>query len=274
MRYTIEQEQLDDSLVYMERAKACDNCKQATLLFLVALRIRESFLGLYHQDTAEVYYDIGWTYYEHGELDDAMIFLQQAWRIAEHVYGEKHGVTLLVLDDLRDVLEENGYEDLGIDIYFSQVSQSRTLSHQAIESAQNGHIQKAIHFSQQALIALPPSKNPNDQLLEAADIRRQLGSLVRKQGDAEGALSYLCQSMLAYQSILGPKHATTKQTRRLVEQVAQREITPIGSVVPAVQNPRWWKRNRSSLSSTSHEVGMQLVSSSRQGTAMRRVSNE
>jgi tetratricopeptide (TPR) repeat protein len=273
MKYTSENEQLDDSLVYMERAKAWDNSKQATLLFLVALRIRESILGLYHKDTAEVYYALGWTYYEQGELDEAIIFLQQAWRISEYVYGQKHGVTLVILDDLRDVLEEQGYEGLEIDIFGSQVSQSRTLSHQATESAQNGHIQKAIYFCQQALIALPPS-NPNYQSLEAIDIRRQLGSLVRKQGDAEGALANFCQSLLAYQSILGPKHPTTIHTRRLVEQVAQREVTPIGTVIPAAQNPRWWKRDISSLSSTSHEATMPHESSASQEAEMPPVSNE
>jgi tetratricopeptide (TPR) repeat protein len=148
MKYTIENDQLDDSLVYMERAKAWDNSKQATLLFLAALRTQESILGLYHKDTAEVYYALGWTYYEQVELDKAIIFLQQAWRIiSEYVYGQKHGVTLVILDDLRDVLEEQeGYEDVESDIFCSQISQSGTLSHQATESAQNGHTQKAIYF--------------------------------------------------------------------------------------------------------------------------------
>jgi tetratricopeptide (TPR) repeat protein len=69
----------------MERAKASDNSKQATILFLAALRIRESILGLYHEDTAEVYYDLGWSYYEHGRLDKAMIFLQQTRRLSGFV---------------------------------------------------------------------------------------------------------------------------------------------------------------------------------------------
>ena len=260
MKYTIENEQLDDSLVYIERARACDNSKQATLLFLVALRIRESVLGLYHEDTAEVYYNLGWASYEHGDLDSAIIFFQQAWRISEHVYGKEHGVTLVILDDLRDALEEQGYEDLEIDTFCAQIFQSRSMSHQATESAQNGDTSKAIYFCQQALIALPPS-SPNYQSLEAADIRRQLGSLLRKQGDAEEALADLCRSLLVYQSILGPKHPTTIHTRRLVQQVAQREVTPIGTVIPAAQNhPRWWKRNMSSLSSSSQEATMPPVS--------------
>jgi hypothetical protein len=134
----------------------------------------------HHEDAAEVCCDLGWSCHEHGELDKAMTFLQQARRISEFACGKNHGVTLVVLDDLRDLLEEQGYEDLEINLFCSQVSQSRTWTHQAIENALNGHIQKAMSSCQQALIALPPS-SPSCQLSEATNIARISGSKARRR---------------------------------------------------------------------------------------------
>jgi hypothetical protein len=87
-----------------------DSIQLARSLYLRALNIQEAISGWCNEDTARIYYELGWLEYEHAmNYKRALGYLLQSLRISHQIYGNDDPATrssflekmpvLIVLDD-------------------------------------------------------------------------------------------------------------------------------------------------------------------------------
>merc|ERR1740117_393504 len=77
-------------------------------LYKEAISIMESLVGYYHPDVADTYHLFGWSLYELGgrKTASALVYFLRALRISQRLFGNDHSSTIVLLDDIRDLVDE------------------------------------------------------------------------------------------------------------------------------------------------------------------------
>lgn len=172
---------------------------------------------------------MGWLFYLQKEYNQALVFLRQTWRISYYIYGNNAGVTLVVLDDIQDVLQDQGLSSSQILLYCQAMARSFFQEQEADDLLENDRPHPALQIYQRILTR---TEHPSG-LLEA-QLQYKIGSILRKQGQSEQALSCYCRALMTFQSILGKDHPSTLNARNLSAVVAKTEIVPMMTPPPKI----------------------------------------
>lgn len=230
--------------------------QQVKPLFQYALCLQEETTGglFYNEGTARIYYSIAWYHYEHlNDYSAALTYFLQCLRISFELYGEEHVNTQIILDDIRDLLEE----DLQLDSadYLNPVFESWALQDDAADLRTNNkkqwsddddcrdddEIREEEELLQEALTLLPWELD-----LERAAVYIMLAELAERQSQAELALSYYCQALMIMPQWLTNSHPRVNTVKKQSHQVVA-SLTPV-MMMPAA---RIGARRTSSSSSSS-----------------------
>lgn len=195
--------------------------RRRTSLYTNAILLQESAVGVYHPDVANTYHLLGWSFLHYGSsrengkdsnhkgsLDEsaemALACFLRAVRIYKKLFGSQHSSTIVVLDDLRDLVRDLVRQDrdrghhaqhhlpasffLEKDceaIFDSWALQDR--AEEALSKEGDEHYRLARELYNEALRTLPP-----DRSAKAAEVRNT-GSLVLSPiARLEAALIYSC----------------------------------------------------------------------------------
>jgi tetratricopeptide (TPR) repeat protein len=235
-----------------------DYIRLARSLYLRVLNIQEAISGWCSEDTARIYYELGWLEYEHAmNSDRALGYWLQSLRISYQIYGNDDPATLVILDDIQDLLEDMNLDNE----YANRVFRSWELQDQAEEawedreretrddderSSLDYRIQSPVlEFYQQALDQLPMELE-----LERAVIYCRMASFASQQRFSEDALSYYCSALMRLPNWLSHDHPRVRAITKESRQVAREQLTPICGV-PAIQeqvqqrDPASWRKRPS-----------------------------
>jgi hypothetical protein len=211
-----------DALINEESSDETALSKEAQSLYLQALTIQESFVGWCHEETARTYHQMGWLAYNGQNYPRALGYLLQSLRISHRLYGEDHPSTILLLDDIQDLLEDMKLETE----YGNRIFESWALQDEAedLMEEDDNHCEDAIKLHRQALELLPTEVE-----LERAQIYCQIASLLGRERHIEQAVSYYCQALKIFPKWLSPSsHPRILATRKQAHEVAPAKLTPIG----------------------------------------------
>jgi tetratricopeptide (TPR) repeat protein len=231
-----DQERMHDALMLQEEAKMLQNnnatndddddddenrCSQTTQsLYQSALSIQESIVGFYHEDTARTYHQMGWLAYTSQNYHRALSYLLQSLKISYFLHGENHPATIFLLDDVQDLLEDMNLETE----YANQIFESWTIQEEADDllHENDNNDYGALELYEKALELLPL-----DMELERAHVYCQIASILRRDRQAEQALSFYCQALMIFPKWLPSTHIRIVNTRKASYEVGT-EVTPIG----------------------------------------------
>ena len=207
--------------------------KAAKSLLHHALCLQEQAGGYYNEGTSRVYFLMAWHHYERKHFLAALTYFLQCLRISIELYGLEHCTTQLVLDDIRDLLEDmNLNEDCVNPVFDSWTLQDMALDGENDhETKTNGRTEE---YWQKALHLIPA-----DLDLERARIFIHLAQIYQKKSQTEQALSYFCQALMILPRWYKQDHPQLISLKNQAQHVAS-SLTPM---VP-----------RSPISSTSNQA--------------------
>jgi tetratricopeptide (TPR) repeat protein len=208
--------------------------QQVFPLYQYALCLQESAGGFYYEDTARIYYSIAWYhYYELGDYSSSLTYFLQCLRISLELHGEEHASTQLILDDLRDLLE-----DMKLDVdYVNPVFESWALQDDAADLRQNtpnsrrrgDDVEAKEWFEAQEMEKDYLRKSlallPLELELERAGVFVLLAQLAEEQSHTELALSYYCKTLLILPRWLTNDHPRVQTVKNQSHQVVA-SLTP------------------------------------------------
>jgi tetratricopeptide (TPR) repeat protein len=220
-------------------------------LYLRALNIQEAVSGWCHEDTARIYYELGWLEYDQTmNFERALAYLLQSLRISHQIYGDDHPATLVVLDDVQDLLEDMDLDNE----YVNRVFRSWELQDQAEDIWQDKEQERRDDDDDEAQLssqfsAVQTTQSPVldlyhqalDQLpleldLERALIYRRMASFAASQQRfGEDALSYYCSALMRLPNWVSPDHPEIRAITREARQVTEEQLTPICGRIPTAR---------------------------------------
>jgi hypothetical protein len=196
--------------------------RRRTALYTSAILLQESAVGFYHPDVANTYHLLGWSFLHYGDSSEnenendndnnndnnnndkgsldksaemALASFLRAVRIYKKLFGSQHSSTIVVLDDLRDLVRDLVRQDIDKGHHpFQQQQQQQHLpasfflekdceaifdswalqdrAEEALSKEGDEHYRLARELYNEALRTLPP-----DRSAKAAKVRNT-GSLV------------------------------------------------------------------------------------------------
>jgi len=117
----------DSSCSHWSSVCRCDqrqeHDRRRTALYTSAILLQQSAVGVYHPDVANTYHLLGWSFLHYGGSSDsendnndkgsldksaemALASFLRAIRIYKKIFGSHHSSTIVVLDDLRDLVRD------------------------------------------------------------------------------------------------------------------------------------------------------------------------
>ena len=232
-----------------------DSVRLARNVYLRALNIFESVSGWCNEDVAKVYYELGWLEYDYAaNYERALGYLLQSLRISHQLYDEndwrtdnndhhddddehyQNPVTMVVLDDIQDLLDDMGYDEE----HANKVFHSWELQDQAEDLLKNTDETReesalsldyrtpspALALYKQALQELPITTGGGLEL-ERAYIYGRMARLASKQHFSEDAMSYYCSALMRLPNWLQRDHPTIRTLIKESRVVAKEQLTPI-----------------------------------------------
>lgn len=246
-------ELLHDALMYFEEAKCLQNrdgdYRKGIETLQHSLRIRESILGLYHEDTAMVYYQMAWANYLAKDYKSAVSLFQRCLKVSQYLYGNDNGATWIILDDLQDVLLDAKGSATHIGTMCQALSDCWTLSQEGDDYLKQGQIEKSVVEYEAALACF--AQNAGDiqisSSLDVADLYCKIAPLIQNEGEINRAVSLICMAVGTYERLLGREHPTTRAARKQattlsqqckVDQMSERRVCD----TPKTRSKKWFVR--------------------------------
>jgi tetratricopeptide (TPR) repeat protein len=214
--------------------------KRAIELYLDIAQDRRRRLGVRHPDVARVEFNLGLTYLDIGDVEQAKTHVQAALDIQELAYGDSSPVlapTLAKLGEIQLALDDpQGAVVLGRRAHaielaalpaddVARINGARIMAHAHIAQAQ---FEEALAADQAALAAIDPS------LVEPrAGLEHEIGWLLCRLGRHEQAAAYLERARLNGDELVRRQAALSLVDVELSRGNAERALAQIDGLAPA-----------------------------------------
>jgi tetratricopeptide (TPR) repeat protein len=188
--------------------------------YRVALYVRESLLGKYHEDTGRTYYWIGRSLIKLRDFEEALVAFSRALRIFERTLFSKHKYNKWASGSIDTCFQEMGVNDAARDEYKTHLNAS-------IQYERSGdQLRKAGRFAD----AIVEYRNGIDTIEEynpdAADLYCKIAMIFRTQGEFDKALEEYRMASKIYQLSLGAEHPDTVKTlSQLIEKKRMNQLS-------------------------------------------------
>lgn len=179
-----------------------ENYDSALQFFRQAVRVQESVLGKYHQDTIKTYWRMGKAACMTGEDQEALQYFHRAVRMAESSFDDS--INQMLLKDLETTWRERNLEN---DSALDQMAQIILNERQGDASCKKRQFQKAVEFYQLS-IRIQDSLFGSESL-DGADIRSKLACCFLRLSKVKDAQQVLQKAHRCYVQRLGDDHPAT-----------------------------------------------------------------
>ncbi|MGN0593211.1 MAG: DUF2225 domain-containing protein [Ruminococcus sp.] len=171
------------------------------------------------EDTAIVYHNIGFVYWEKGDLDKALEFYNKALKIWENGPGKEHPNTAASYNNIGSVYDDKGDLDKAVGFYnkaleinekvLGKEHPDTAISYNNIGSVYDdkGDLDKALEFYNKALKIR--EKVLGTENLHTASSYNNIGLVYYKMGDLEKALEFYNKALVICEKVLGKEHPDT-----------------------------------------------------------------
>ncbi len=199
----------------IDQAQRAKNNRTTKTLLHYALCLQEAAGGYYNEGTARIYFLMAWYHYERNELISAMTYFLQCIRISLELNGEDDTTTQLLLDDLKDLLEDMHLnEDCVNPVFDSWALQDDAFAFKGNKALESKYLKEALQLI------------PADLEMERATIYIRLAQIYQTNHQAEHALSFYCQALMILPHWLSLDHPQVVAIKIQTHQVAA-NLTPI-----------------------------------------------
>ncbi|KAL3945153.1 MAG: hypothetical protein SGBAC_000756 [Bacillariaceae sp.] len=177
-------------------------------LFRKALSIQESILGIYNKQTARTYYWVGYALNHRKEYSKALVAYRRTLRIRLFLLGEDDASTEDVKRASRDVLKEQGLDDVRIKAYLETVAAAVAHEKQAIIHEEMKEYAEAVEEYEKYL-AIEEASVGNFPL-DIARIHSKIADIHKLNKKETMALSCYRRALSIFISKLGRKHSDSQ----------------------------------------------------------------
>ena len=196
--------------------------KEAKLVYLRLISLREALYGPDHPDTATSYHNIGRVYHRLGDYAKALEYYRKALDIRERVLGSDHPSTAASYNYIGMVYRSQGDYPKALEYYRKALDiRERVLGPDHPDTATSynnigvvyhsqGDYPKALEYYGKALAIrerVLGSDHPN-----TAQSYNNIGAVYAEQGDYAKALEYYGKALDIRERVLGPDHPDTATT--------------------------------------------------------------
>ena len=188
--------------------------------YRIALFIRESTLGKYHEDTGRTYYWIGRSLIKLRDFEEALVALARALRIFERTLFSKHKYNKWASGAIDICFDEMGVDKASSEDYKEHLNAS-------IQHERNGDRLRKLGKNTEAIAEY---RNGIDTIEEynpdAADLYCKIALILRNEDEFDRALEEYTKASQIYQLSLGADHPDTVNTlNQLIEKKRMNQLS-------------------------------------------------
>jgi tetratricopeptide (TPR) repeat protein len=188
--------------------------------YRVALYVRESLLGKYHEDTGRTYYWIGRSLIKLRDFEEALVAFSRALRIFERTLFSKHKYNKWASGSIDTCFQEMGVNDAARDEYKTHLNASIQYERSGDQLRKSGRFADAIVEYRNGIDTIE-EYNP-----DAADLYCKIAMIFRTQGEFDKALEEYRMASKIYQLSLGAEHPDTVKTlSQLIEKKRMNQLS-------------------------------------------------